>query len=73
MLSSGAVRFVFLEYNSILPIVSASGGALAPLAAVLEPLGFKLMASYPVYMMQTPLFASFNALFFLPMTVKAAH
>jgi FkbM family methyltransferase len=66
ILSSGAVRFAFLEYNSILPIASASGGALAPLAAVLEPLGFKLVATYPVYMMQKPLFASFNALFFLP-------
>jgi FkbM family methyltransferase len=70
LISCRCVRFVFAEYNSILPVGSASGGALAPLAALLEPFGFKLVASYPVYMTQRPLFATFNALFFPPESVE---
>jgi hypothetical protein len=55
-LSSGGVRFVFIEYDSILPIASAVRRCPG-IAAMLEPLKFKLVASYPVYMTQKPQFA----------------
>ncbi len=60
------VRFVFLEYETVLPLPNTVGGALAPAAERLEPLGFRLVASYPNYMVDRPLYTSFNALFLAP-------
>lgn len=65
-LANRGVRFVFLEYETVLPIPNAQGGALGPAAALLEPLGFRLVASYPNTMVDRPLYASFNALFLAP-------
>lgn len=65
-LAERGVRFVFLEYETVLPIPTAVGGALAPAAERLEPLGFRLVASYPNNMVDQPLYASFNALFLSP-------
>jgi hypothetical protein len=59
-----SVRFVFVEFNTILPIADGTGSALAPIAERLEPLGFRLMATYPVYLTDEPLYACFNALYF---------
>jgi FkbM family methyltransferase len=57
------VRFVLLEFATINPLNNAVGGALAPTAGRLEPLGFRFIASYPVLMLDKPLYASFDALF----------
>jgi FkbM family methyltransferase len=58
-----SVRFVFAEFETILPVPGATGGALAPLAERLEPLGFRLIATYPVNLVHAPLYAAFNALY----------
>ncbi|HXQ13347.1 MAG TPA: FkbM family methyltransferase [Caulobacteraceae bacterium] len=60
------VSFVLLEFETVLPVSNAEGGALGPAAARLEPLGFRFMASYPVNQLDHPLYACFNALFFRP-------
>jgi FkbM family methyltransferase len=65
-----SVGFVFVEFETILPIAGVTGGALAPVAERLEPLGFRLIATYPVYMLHDPLYASFNALYFRPIEIK---
>ncbi len=59
-----SVRFVFAEFETILPVANATGGALAPVAEHLEPLGFRLIATYPVNLLHEPLYAAFNALYF---------
>lgn len=46
MLSSGRIRFVYCEFNELLPIPGVEGGALVPLAEFLTPLGFKFLATY---------------------------
>jgi FkbM family methyltransferase len=58
-----SVRFVFLEFETLLPVQGTAGGALAVAAERLEPLGFRYMASYPINMVDRPLYAAFNALF----------
>lgn len=46
-LNAASVRFLYVEFNTILPVDNASGGALAPIAELLEPIGFRFVASYP--------------------------
>jgi FkbM family methyltransferase len=65
-LAQRSVSFVFVEFETVLPVEGATGGALAPVAERLEPLGFRLIATYPNYMLHEPLYASFNALYFRP-------
>jgi hypothetical protein len=43
------VRFAFAEFETILPVADATGGALAQAAERIEPLGFRLIATYSVY------------------------
>lgn len=64
MLAAHRVQFVNLEFNTLLPKSGASGGALLPIANVLEPLGFRFVTSYAEYMITTgELFVTSNALF----------
>jgi len=63
-LTKRAVRFVFVEFETLLPVPGATGGALSPLAQRLEPLGFRLIATYPVGLIHKPLYTVFNALYF---------
>lgn len=64
MLAAHRVQFVYLEFNTLLPKSGTSGGALLPIANVLEPLGFRFVASYAEYMITTgELFVTSNALF----------
>lgn len=56
-------NFVFVEFETILNVPGATGGALAPVAERLEGLGFRFLASYPIHMIERPLYAAFNALF----------
>jgi FkbM family methyltransferase len=62
-LASRGVRLVFLEFETVLPVKDAVGGALAPCAELLEPLGFRMVASYANNMVHDPLYVSLNALF----------
>jgi FkbM family methyltransferase len=65
MLSAHRIRFVYVEFNTLLPKVGTSGGALLPIGNILEPLGFRFVASYAEYMITTgDLFVTSNALFF---------
>lgn len=62
-LARRAVPFILLEFETMLPVADATGGALAPIAERLEPLGYRFMASYPVNMVDKPLYTAFDALF----------
>ena len=65
MLSSHRIRFVFVEFNTLLPKSGTTGGALLPISNILEPLGFRFVASYAEYMITTgDFFVTSNALFF---------
>jgi hypothetical protein len=64
LLAGGRVKFVFVEFNNILPREGTTGGALLPISSLLEPLGFQFVASYPEYMItEGELFVTSNALF----------
>jgi hypothetical protein len=57
------VRLIFAEFETLLPIPEATGGALAPCAALLEPLGFRMVATYQNTLFHPPLYVCLNALF----------
>ena len=63
-LREGRIDFIYLEFNSVLPKAGAVGGALAPLAAFLEPFNFNLVSTYTDHLVTTgEFFSGFNALF----------
>ena len=64
MLSAHRVRFVYVEFNTLMPKPGTTGGALLPISEILEPLGYRFVASYAEYMITTgELFVTCNALF----------
>lgn len=64
MLDQDRIRFVYVEFNSLLPKPDASGGALLPISECLEPRGFRFVATYPDYLITTgEFFVTSNALF----------
>lgn len=63
-LKSHGVRFVYAEYNDILQQSGTTGGALAPISALLESHGFSFVASYTDDVVTDgEFFAVHNALF----------
>jgi hypothetical protein len=42
LLAGGHVKFVFIEFNSMLPREGATGGALCSIGSLLDPSGFNL-------------------------------
>jgi FkbM family methyltransferase len=67
LLEFGNPMFIYAEFNTILPKVSSSGGALAPLGSILEPIGFRFVSTYPEYLITTgELFVTSNVLFVRP-------
>jgi FkbM family methyltransferase len=73
LLELGNPMFIYAEFNTILPRATASGGALAPLGALLEPMGFRFVSTYPEYMITTgELFVTSNVLFVRPRDCSAA-
>jgi FkbM family methyltransferase len=65
MLSQHRIRSIYVEFNTIGPKAGTTGGALLPISTMLEPLGFRFIASYAEYMITTgELFVTSNALFF---------
>lgn len=64
MLAGKRVRFVYVEFNTLLPKVGSTGGALLPISEVLEPLGYHFVATYADFMITTgDFFVTSNALF----------
>ena len=64
MLAAHCIRFVYVEFNTLLSKTGSSGGALMPIGNLLEPLGFRFVATYPELMITTgDLFVASNALF----------
>jgi len=67
MLSAGNVRFVYAEFNDMLPKLGTTGGALVPLSEFLAPFGFRFVATYTDYIVtHGEMFTVANALFALP-------
>jgi FkbM family methyltransferase len=67
LLSEGRVRFVYLEFNDMLPRAGSTGGALTPLGDFLSPFGFRFVATYPDHMeFGDELHVGANALFVHP-------
>jgi FkbM family methyltransferase len=64
MLADNRIRFIYVEFNTLLPKAGTTGGALLPIGEILEPLGFRFVASYAEYMITSgDLFVTSNALF----------
>jgi FkbM family methyltransferase len=64
MLVEGRVQFIYIEFNTLIPSPGTHGGALMPISEVLEPAGFRFVATYPEYMItEGELFVTSNALF----------
>lgn len=67
VLNEHRVRFLYIEFNTMQPKEGTTGGALMPISAVLEPLGFRFVASYPELMLtEGDFFVTSNALFVRP-------
>jgi len=52
------VRVIYLEFNSV--------AELGAIGEILEPVGFKMIATYQCYTQHKPLYVTLNALFFKP-------
>jgi FkbM family methyltransferase len=67
MLQRQAVKFIYCEFNDLLPSEGTSGGALIPIYGLLRPHGFRFVASYNDYIVTDgEMFSVSNALFALP-------
>jgi FkbM family methyltransferase len=66
MLSRGAIKFVYAEFNHIVPRTGVGGGSLLELDECLSPAGLRFVASYTDYAVsEGDFFISCNALFAL--------
>jgi FkbM family methyltransferase len=64
MLDERRIQFIYIEFNTLLPTTGTAGGALMPIGELLEPAGFRFVASYPEYMItEGKFFVTQNALF----------
>jgi FkbM family methyltransferase len=67
MLQRRAVKFIYCEFNDLLPSDVTSGGALIPIYNLLRPHGYRFVASYNDYIVTDgEMFSVSNALFALP-------
>lgn len=67
MLQRQAVKFIYCEFNDLLPGDGTSGGALIPIYNLLRPFGYRFVASYNDYIVTDgEMFSVSNALFALP-------
>jgi FkbM family methyltransferase len=46
LLSSRKIRYVYAEFNELLPINGVIGGALCPIAEIIYPFGYRFIATY---------------------------
>ena len=66
LLKTGAISFVYLEFNDVQPGENAAGGALGPVAQLLREYGVRFVASYNDYIVSEGQFFNVsNALFAL--------
>jgi FkbM family methyltransferase len=63
MFGQGKIRFVYTEYNDVLPKPGTTGGSLAAIAEYLCRFGFILIATYTDRVMENEMFVSSTALF----------
>jgi FkbM family methyltransferase len=63
MFGQRKIRFVYTEYNDVLPKPGTTGGSLAAIAEYLCRFGFVLIATYTDRVMENEMFVSSNALF----------
>jgi FkbM family methyltransferase len=67
LLSAGKIRFIYCEFNDIMPRKGAFGGALEPIAKLIDAYGYRFVASYNDYIAADgEMFGVSNALFVLP-------
>ena len=67
ILSGGNVRFIYIEFNDMLPKPGTTGGALVPISEFVAPFGFRFVATYSDFINpEGEMFIVANALFVLP-------
>jgi len=67
MLAQQAIKFIFFEFNDIVPRSGTSGGALMPIDQLIRPHGFRFIATYTDYVVpEGEIFVVSNALYALP-------
>lgn len=67
LLAAGLIRFIYFEFNEILNREGVFGGALAPIAELITPYGYRFVATYNDYVVtEGEMFGVSNALFALP-------
>lgn len=67
MFEEGRLRFVYVEFNTLLSEPDVAGGALFPIAEYLTPFGFRYVSAYTDFVFrQDDLFVCANALFVVP-------
>jgi FkbM family methyltransferase len=66
LLSRGAIKFAYVEFNHILPRAGVAGGSLSEIDELLAPSRLRFVASYTDFALtEGDIFASCNALFAL--------
>ena len=50
LLSSRKIRYIYAEFNELLPIKGVIGGALCPIAEFIYPFGYSFIATYNDYL-----------------------
>jgi len=67
MLEAGRVKFVYVEFNDLVPEAGVVGGALLPIAEYLRPFGFRHIACYTDFVLPDgDLHVCANAMFARP-------
>jgi FkbM family methyltransferase len=67
MLATGAIRFVYVEFNDLQPKMGTTGGALCPIDGLLRRFGFQFIATYnDLIVTEGELLVVSNALFAVP-------
>lgn len=66
MLSANRIRFVYFEFNNVLPMPGVQESALVPISEFLCPFGFRFVATYIDRIETKPMFLIANALFVRP-------
>jgi FkbM family methyltransferase len=67
MLAQQVIKFVYFEFNDIIPRNGTSGGALMPIDELIRPHGYRFIATYNDFVVaEGELFLVSNALYALP-------
>ena len=67
LIAKGRVRYIYVEFNDIMPKEGVFGGALEPIAKLIDAYGYRFVASYNDYVVaEREPFGVSNALVVLP-------